>query len=65
MIFFSRKTNTDVLEHNSEVTDVSIRNDGKELAVATLKGELYIWDIKNANIKANIDCRRDLTGGRL
>lgn len=45
---FSRKMNADLLDHNSEITAISVRNDGKELSVATLKGEIYIWDSKNA-----------------
>ncbi|KRX01618.1 WD40-repeat-containing domain [Pseudocohnilembus persalinus] len=62
---FSRKTNTDILDHNSEITAIAVRNDGKEAVISTLKGELYIWDPKNANIIGNIDARRDLYGGRL
>jgi len=41
-----RKTNVEVLDHSSEVTAVAIKQDGKELAVCTLKGEVYIWDIE-------------------
>lgn len=61
---FSRKTNTDILDHNSEITALCIRNDGKECCVATLKGELYFWNIKEAAVVGNIDCKRDIKGGR-
>jgi hypothetical protein len=33
--------------------------------VATLKGELYFWNIKEAAVVGNIDCKRDIKGGRL
>ena len=59
---FSRKTNVDVLDHNSEITALCVRNDGKQACVATLKGEIYIWDVKNAQVVGNIDCKRDVRG---
>ncbi len=45
---FSKNKNVDALDHNSEITALTIKNDGKEVAVATLKGEIYIWEVENA-----------------
>lgn len=44
---FTRKLNAEVLDHNSEITALDIRKDGKEFSVSTLKGELYLWNNEN------------------
>lgn len=49
-----------MLDHNSEVTAFSIRPDGQELSVATLKGEIYLWNLKDMQIIGNIDCKKDI-----
>jgi len=57
---FSRNKNADTLDHNSEITALAVRNDGKECSVATLKGEIYIWDSKNAQVIGNLECKKDI-----
>lgn len=36
-----------MLDHNSEVSYLCFRPDGKELAATTLKGEIYFWEVEN------------------
>ncbi|EAR81867.2 periodic tryptophan protein (macronuclear) [Tetrahymena thermophila SB210] len=60
---FSRKLNTEVLDHNSEVTCIDIRKDGKEFCVSTLKGEIYLWN-DQSSVVGILDCKRDLEYGR-
>ena len=52
------------LTHNSEVLDVSFRPDGREVCTTTLKGELYLWDPEEGQVRGVIDGRRDISGGR-
>ena len=54
----------DVLEHNSEITALAVRNDGRQLVTATMKGEVILWDTRDANIVGTIDVDRDIQGGR-
>jgi periodic tryptophan protein 2 len=61
---YSRKLNAEILGHNSEVTALDIRKDGKELCVSTLKGELYLWNCENNSVVGTLDCKRDLEYGR-
>ena len=43
---YDNKNSTEIFTHNSEVTDIKFRPDGKELISSTFRGELSIWDIK-------------------
>ena len=62
---YAKNREIEILEHNSEITDVAFRPDGLEVCCTTLKGEIYLWDIKDRQIRGSIDCRRDLAGGRI
>ena len=42
----------------------SFRPDGKELAVATLDGQISFWDVVNAVQTGSVDGRNDLQVGR-
>lgn len=52
-----------VLDHNSEVTCMDVRKDGKEFCVSTLKGEIYLWN-EMGSVVGILDCKRDLEYGR-
>lgn len=47
---FSKTTKGEVLEHNSEVMSLDFKPDGKEICVATMKGELHLWDVADAYV---------------
>ncbi|XP_069491780.1 periodic tryptophan protein 2 homolog isoform X2 [Ambystoma mexicanum] len=49
---------------NSDVLAVTYRPDGKELAVATLDGQISFWDPQNAVQTGSIEGRHDLQMGR-
>jgi periodic tryptophan protein 2 len=47
---YSKKGNSETLEHTSEIVSVDLTPDDKSIAVCTLNGELYTWDLETANI---------------
>ncbi|XP_033155031.1 periodic tryptophan protein 2 homolog [Drosophila mauritiana] len=49
----------------SDVTNVTFSPSGEEIAVATLSGNITIFDIKSAGQVATIEGRNDLSAGRL
>ncbi|XP_016929425.3 periodic tryptophan protein 2 homolog [Drosophila suzukii] len=49
----------------SDVTNVTFSPSGEEIAVATLSGNITIFDIKSAGQVTTIEGRNDLSGGRL
>lgn len=59
---FKRNLNNEVLEHNSEIVDICLRQDQKEFCVSTVKGEFYCW--KEGQIIRNFDYKRDIDVGR-
>ncbi|EGR28731.1 periodic tryptophan protein 2, putative [Ichthyophthirius multifiliis] len=61
---YTRKLNSEVLSHNAEITALDIRRDGKEYCVATIKGEIYLWNSENNSVVGILDCKRDLEYGR-
>jgi periodic tryptophan protein 2 len=42
---YTRKLNVETLEHGSQITAVAFHPEGKQFAAATIKGEIYIWQI--------------------
>ena len=62
---YAKKGIGEKYEHNSKILAVTISPDDKEVAVSTLNGELYTWDVETGSIKAIIDTARDIWGGRL
>ena len=62
---YAKKGIGETYEHNSKILAVTISPDDKEVAVSTLNGELYTWDVETGSIKAIIDTARDIWGGRL
>jgi periodic tryptophan protein 2 len=57
---YNKKLNNEVMEHNSEITAVAVRSDGKEICVATFKGELYFWDPEQGQVIGVIDVKKDV-----
>lgn len=52
------------LRHSHEVLALAPRPDGKQLATATLNGELHFWDADDGELKGVLECRRDIGGHR-
>lgn len=61
---FGRSQQVEPLEIYSDVLALTVRPDGKQVAVSTLKGQISIFDIEDAKQVGNIDCRRDIISGR-
>jgi len=62
---YTKKGISETYEHNSKITAVALTPNDKEVAVSTLNGELYTWDIETGSIKNILDVSRDIWGGRL
>ncbi|EDO18779.1 hypothetical protein Kpol_1028p54 [Vanderwaltozyma polyspora DSM 70294] len=61
---FSRSQQVEPIEVFSDVLALTIRPDGKSVAVSTLKGQITIFDIESGQQTGNIDCRKDILAGR-
>ncbi|KAJ1548339.1 hypothetical protein HK405_003615 [Cladochytrium tenue] len=61
---FGRSLNTESLKHTTEVLAMAYRPDGREIAVATLDGQISFWDVELARLTGSIDGRQDISGGR-
>jgi hypothetical protein len=53
------------LDHESEITAIAVNPARTEIAVATMKGEIYLWEVATSQIIGILDCRKDLAGGRI
>ncbi|KAM3138460.1 hypothetical protein pb186bvf_009374 [Paramecium bursaria] len=53
----------DLMLHSSEITAIAVRD--KVASVATMKGEIVIWDIKDSQIIFTMDVSKDIQGGRI
>ena len=62
---YTKKGISKTYEHNSKITAFALSQNVKEIAMCTLNGELYTWDIKTGAIKNILDVSRDIWGGRL
>ena len=62
---YTKKGISETYEHNSKITAIALSPNDKEVAVSTLNGELYTWDIETGAIKNILDVSRDIWGGRL
>ena len=62
---YTKKGISETYEHNSKITAIALSPNDKEVAVSTLNGELYTWDIETGSIKNILDVSRDIWGGRL
>lgn len=61
---FTRSRTVEGMSHNADVLAVAVRPDGKEVAVATLDGQITLWDPLEAAQTGSIDGRKDIYGGR-
>ncbi|KAI8359118.1 WD40-repeat-containing domain protein [Choanephora cucurbitarum] len=61
---FGRTKSIETLVHQTEVLAVAFKPDGKEVAAATLDGQITFWDIAEANVIGTVDGRKDIMGGR-
>ncbi|KAL6751014.1 WD40 repeat-like protein [Haematococcus lacustris] len=62
---FSGGGTVEALQHSHDVLALAFRPDGKQLAVATLNGDITLWDPNEAAVQHTIEGRRDIKGGRL
>ncbi|KAJ3236838.1 hypothetical protein HDU81_010303 [Chytriomyces hyalinus] len=61
---FSRDSASEPFEHGAEILALAYRGDGKEVAVATLDGQITIWDVEMHRQIGIIDGKKDVGGGR-
>ena len=63
---FSKNTPMDVIyEGADQVTSVDVNSSGKEISIATLSGQVIIYDKEDGSARTTIDCYNDIRGGRL
>lgn len=61
---FGRTQTSEPLQLQADVLAVSVRPDGRQVAVSTLDGQLTFWSLSEATQQAGLDGRRDASGGR-
>jgi periodic tryptophan protein 2 len=61
---FGRSRAVEPISMNSDVLAIAFKPDGKELAVATLDGQIAFFDVGSGRQTNLIEGRRDVSGGR-
>lgn len=61
---FSRHGSVEPFEQQSDVLAIALRPDSKQVAVATLDGQVAFWDVNLGKQVGLIDGKNDLSGGR-
>jgi len=61
---YDNKNQVQIFTHNSEITDVKFRPDGKQLISSSFRGNMTVWDINLGQITEQMECQRDIIGGR-
>lgn len=61
---FGRETQVEPFQLQTDVMSVAMRPDSKQLAVATLDGQISFWDITQGKQTGIVDGRDDIAGGR-
>ncbi|KAI8618505.1 putative WD repeat protein [Chytriomyces sp. MP71] len=61
---FNRDSSSEPFTHQSEILALAYRGDGKEVAVATLDGQITIWDVELHRQVGTIEGKKDVGGGR-
>ncbi|KAL9594438.1 MAG: hypothetical protein Q9219_007031 [cf. Caloplaca sp. 3 TL-2023] len=61
---YARTQSSEALHLQSDITDVAIRPDSKQIAVSTLDGQISFWSLTEGALTAGMDIRRDVSGGR-
>lgn len=59
---FARKLNVETFQHSSEITTIAVHPNKQQCAAATMKGEIYIWDVEAGSLIGIIDS--EIQGGR-
>jgi WD40 repeat protein len=62
---YDSKSQLEVLQHSHDVLALAWRPDGRQLAAATLDGQIYLWAPADGVLEGVIEGRRDIKGGRL
>jgi len=62
---FEKKGSVDALTHASEVLAVDFHPNNKDIVATTLGGQIYMWQAADSSLLGIIDCKDDLSGGRL
>lgn len=62
---FDKKGIVDTLHHGSEVLSVEFHPNNKDALSTTLGGQIYQWEAENGQIIGVIECKDDISGGRL
>lgn len=63
-VFSNNKASIDTLHHNHEVLAIAYRPNGKQIATATLDGNINFWDPAEGENSGLIEGRRDICRGR-
>jgi periodic tryptophan protein 2 len=61
---FGRQTQVEPFQLQSDVMSVAVRPDSKQLAVATMDGQVSFWDVSDGKQVGIVDGRDDISGGR-
>ena len=61
---FGRTQTSEPLLLQADVLDLAVRPDSKQIAVATLDGQLTFWSLSEASQEAGVNGRGDISGGR-
>ena len=61
---FGRTQTSEPLVLQADVLDLAVRPDSKQIAVATLDGQLTFWSLSEANQESGVNGRGDISGGR-
>lgn len=61
---YNRNNADEILDHSDKIAAVCYRSDGKQIAVSTTRGEVYLWHVEEGQIQGMLDVNKDLKGGR-
>lgn len=61
---FSRTQTSETLTLQADILDIAISPDSLQLAISTLDGQLTLWSVSEGTQQAEMDGRRDVSGGR-
>lgn len=63
---FSKNSPAETITESSDaITSVDVHANGKEVSIATLGGQIIIYDIESGTCRTTLDCYNDIRGGRL
>mmetsp|Transcript_20948 Transcript_20948/g.32449 ORF Transcript_20948/g.32449 Transcript_20948/m.32449 type:complete len:196 (+) Transcript_20948:1391-1978(+) len=62
---FGKNGLMETFEHPSEVLNVQFHPNSNDLISTTLSGQIYVWDQEASTVKAILDCKDDIKGGRM